>query len=172
MDGSVAMKANDIVPEFIMLIGVPGSGKSTYIKKLKADNPDKEYVVASTDDIISAWGEAEGLNYSQAFQKFDYKKAETIFKNQIKDAIKNRKNIIVDRTNLTPKSRAKTMANLPNDYKTIAVVFDVDEKELQQRLDTRAAETGKHIPDKVVDQMKASFTPPSKSEFDHIVRVG
>ena len=162
------MKVDDIAPEFIMMVGVPGSGKSTYIKNLKATNPEKDYVVLSTDDIISAWGAERGLNYTQAFQKFEFKNAQSIFNANFRKAIKERRNIIVDRTNLTKKGRAKLLSNLPADYKTKAVVFEIDPEELQRRLTTRAKETGKFIPDKVMSDMIASYVPPSKEEFDAI----
>ena len=45
------MKHDKLAPQAIMLIGVPGSGKSTYISELKSQNPDRDYVVLSTDDV-------------------------------------------------------------------------------------------------------------------------
>lgn len=42
--------------EAVFLIGLPGSGKSTYIKNLKRKNPEKDYIIASHDDTIENLG--------------------------------------------------------------------------------------------------------------------
>ncbi len=158
-------------PEFIMLVGLPGSGKSTYIQRILIEYPEKEYIVLSTDNIIEAWGSAEGLTYTQAFNKFNFKKAQSAFNVQFRQALNAHANIIVDRTNLTPKGRAKMLSQVLSDYKKIAVVFEVESNELKRRLNERAEKTGKFIPEKVVAQMMASYQPPSRSEFDVIKRV-
>ena len=161
------MKANDIIPEFIMLVGIPASGKSTFTKQLLASHPEKNYAVLSTDDLLDDWAEAEGLTYPQAFQKYAGR-AEKLFKIHLRQAINNKRNIIIDRTNLTPKSRGKLLRLLPGEYKTKAVVFDVEPNEVARRLDVRAKETGKVIPDNVIANMISSYVPPTKDEFDEI----
>ena len=168
---SKQMKTEDFVPQAIMLIGLPGSGKSTYIQKLKSQNPQRNYVVLSTDDIIELWGQEQGLNYSQAFAKFPFKQVERQFYRNFDQAIKDRKDVILDQTNLTVKSRARKLDKIPSDYEKVGVVFDVDLDEIHQRLVRRVHETGKDIPDHVVQNMIGSFQPPSKQEFDKIVKI-
>jgi len=164
------MKTTDLSPEFIMLVGLPASGKSTYIKQLLADNPDKHYVVISTDDILSALGDAEGLSYSQAFDKFSGQ-ADKKMKIQFRQAKNTNSNIVIDRTNLTLNGRRKFLSQLPKEYLTKAVVFDVSRDELDRRLLRREIETGKYVPKHVVDSMQRNYVPPSKSEFNEIVYV-
>lgn len=165
------MKTDNIMPELIMLVGLPASGKSTYVRQLLDKFPEKNYIVLSTDDILTSWGEAEGLNYTQAYHKFSFKKAQSIFNSQLKQAINDRRNIIVDKTSLTIKSRNKTLSKIPSDYKTKAIVFEVTIEELKSRIDIRAKETGKKIPEKVLAQMIDSYQPPSRSEFDELKRI-
>ena len=164
------MKATDISPEIVMLIGAPGSGKSTYVKQLLADHPEKNYVLLSTDDLLAAWGEAEGLSYPEAFEKY-MKKADQQFKIQFRQAKNTNSNIIIDRTNLTTKGRAKLLKQLPKEYYKSAVVFEVVRDELNRRLAKREIETGKKIPDRVVTNMIASYRPPTNAEFDEIKHV-
>ncbi len=165
------MSEDKVILEYIMLVGFPGSGKSTYIKQLMAEFPEKDYVVCSTDDLITAWGEAEGLNYTQAIQKFGTKKSDKAFKIQIKQALNTRRNIIIDRTNLSPNARRKMLSQVPAEYKKMAFVFEVAPEELARRLEKRANETGKVIPERVMAQMKTYYQPPSRSEFDEIKYV-
>ena len=158
-------------PEFIMLIGLPGSGKSTYIQQILIDFPEMEYVVLSTDNILMAWAEEEGLNYTQAMQKFGTKKSEKLFKIQIRQALNNRQNIVIDRTNLSQNARRKILSQVPSEYKTKSIVFEVEPEELKRRLEQRAKETGKVIPERVITQMLGWYTAPTRSEFDEIKKV-
>lgn len=164
------MKATDISPEFIMLIGLPGSGKSTYIAKLLSQYPDKNFVVLSTDNILTAIADAEGLTYAEAFSKH-MGRADKKFKIDFRQAKNTKSNIIIDRTNLTPKGRNKFLSQLPKEYFTKAIIFNVERDELDRRLQKREIETGKHIPKHVVDNMERSYAEPTTSEFDRIAHV-
>ena len=161
--------ASTNTPEIIILVGLPGSGKSTYIKQLKSK---KNYVVVSTDDIFDRFAADAGINYNQAFKILPYKEAEREMFDSLRAAVTQKKSIIVDQTNTTIKSRARKLGAVTKGYKKIAVVFSVDEKELQRRLDQREKEIGKSIPKDVIQSMKTSFQPPSKAEgFDEIIKV-
>lgn len=164
------MKATDISPEFIMLVGLPGSGKSTYIDKLLSQNSDKYFVVLSSDNILSAMADAEGLTYAEAFNQYAGQ-ADKKFKIQFRQAKNDKSNIIIDRTNLTIKGRNKFLSQLPKEYHTKAIIFGVDRAELDRRLQKREIETGKHIPKYVVDNMEQSYVEPTTSEFDRIEYV-
>lgn len=156
-------------PEIIILVGLPGSGKSTYIKQLQHK---RDYVVLSTDDIFDRFASDAGISYNQAFKTLPYKDAEREMFSDLREALSQKKNIIVDQTNMTIKSRARKLSAVPKGYKKTAVVFSVDDKELQRRLDQREREIGKSIPADVIKTMKASFQPPSQAEgFDEIIKV-
>ena len=150
-----------------MLIGLPGSGKSTFIQHLNNSN----YVVLSTDNILTEWGAEKGLNYNEAFKKFPFKQVEAEFKRRYKAALKDKKDIILDQTNLTQKSRTRKLTQVPIEYQKIGIVFKINKEELDRRLKKRAIEEGKSIPEHVMKQMAASFSYPSKSEFDEIKEV-
>lgn len=165
------MRHDGFAPQAIMLIGMPGSGKSTYIGELKAQNPDRDYVVLSTDDVLERLGNEKGWDYNQAFKNIPFKKVQAIFNTNFRQAVKDKKDIIIDQTNLTVKSRAKKLNQLPKEYKKIGVIFSVEADEMKRRLDERAVETGKSIPRHVLDNMIRSYIPPSRSEFDEIIEV-
>src|SRR5690606_14696564 len=106
-------------------------------------NRREEYVILSTDDIITAWGKERGLSYTDAFNALDFNIAQSEFNRRMNDAITNNQNIIIDRTNVSKKSRSKILNKFPKNYTKIAYVFRVDPDELKRRLDTRAKEEGK-----------------------------
>lgn len=160
-----------IKPQYLMLIGPPGSGKSTMIKSYVAKNPEKNFVIISSDDIIETLGAAEGLGYNDAFRKYA-KRAMSMMNQEFDQAIKSRRNIIHDQTNMTVKSRAQKLARIPAGYEKIAIIFNVSPKELASRNEKRKAETGKSIPDHVIDSMINSYQKPTEEEgFDRVVEI-
>jgi predicted kinase len=141
----------------IHLVGVPGAGKSTWIKtQTMLDN----FVVVSTDNFVEQYAKEQGKTYNEVFD--DYMKiAVRLMANQALIAQANNKNIIWDQTSTSVGARAKKFNMLPN-YEHIAVVFPTPEKdELARRL---ASRPGKNIPDHVMRSMIDGFVMPTLDE--------
>ena len=154
----------------IVMVGLPGSGKSTWRDKFLASTDD-EFVIISSDDEIERLCAEDGITYSEGFEKY-VGKATGIVKQKFKESVNNGRNIIWDQTNLTPKKRKGILKKLPDDYLTEAVAFELTLEELQSRLDKRESETGKRIPPEVVKSMANSYIPPTKGEgFDKVTIV-
>ena len=153
----------------IVMIGLPGSGKSTWVRNY-LKNSEVEFQIVSSDDIIMKYAEKEGLNYTEGFPKFSGIAAKEMKRNARKYAAEGL-NVIWDQTNMSVKSRKLAMS-LFKDYKKIAVVFSICPKELERRLEKREKEEGKHIPDFVIDTMSRKYNEPTKEEgFDKIVFI-
>jgi len=153
-------------PTLFMLVGVPGSGKSTWRKK----NTDSNMVVISSDDILEEYAQEEGITYSKSFNKYAKQANKEMFERANK-AFKENKSVVWDQTNLTSKSRKSKLKNVPKNYKKVAIVFDKpDEKTLNDRLNSEErVQSGKHIPDHVLKNMINNITSPTKDEgFDVI----
>lgn len=158
------------VPEIYVLIGVPGSGKSTWIGKHKVAS-GKEYDVVSSDAVLDQIASEKGLKYSDVFT--DYIGLATAkAKQTFRDAIAADRNIISDQTNVSKKKRRGILQNVPKHYRKIAVVFQTEDKEVERRLKARAEETGKHIPDFVMKDMYSRWEAPTRDEgFDEIIKA-
>lgn len=155
-------------PTIIVMVGLPGSGKSTWREQF-LKNAQDEYVIVSSDDEIEALAAKIDSNYTDAFNKF-IGKATAISKQKFREAVNSNESIIWDQTNLTPKKRKGILAQVPNNYRKVAVVFEVTDEELESRLSKRKEETGKDIPPHVIKSMANSYIPPTKQEgFDEIV---
>jgi predicted kinase len=145
------------MPKCYQLIGVPGSGKSTWARDQQWFE-DCAYV--STDTWVELEAERLGKTYSEIFTEY-MPKAVNIMAAQVVDASEQGRDIIWDQTSTTVKSRARKFNMLP-DYYHIAVVFKTPEhKELMRRLMSRP---GKEIPDHVVASMIASWEDPTEEE--------
>ena len=144
------------------LIGVPGSGKSTW-----ATNQDWaiECAYVSTDQYVEAYARSVGKTYTEVFEFF----MPDAVRMMAEEVIKSRelgKDIIWDQTSINVNSRKKKFNMLP-DYYHIAVVFKTpDIEELKKRLANRP---GKEIPWTIVSEMIANFQMPTEEEgFEEI----
>ena len=152
------------MPKLYMLIGVPASGKSTWIA---GQDWARDCVLVSTDKLIDIEAGRQGKTYNDVFK--DYIDTATKLMNEdVRAAVEAGKDIIWDQTNTGRRSRAAKLALAPGYYK-IAVVFDTPaEEEWQRRLDGRP---GKHIPKAVLKAMSEGLQLPTEDEFDEIWRT-
>ena len=145
------------MPKCYQLIGVPGAGKSTWIKNQEWA---KDIPVVSTDNFVEAYAKEQGKTYNEVFK--DYMPiAVKLMANQALICQANGLDVIWDQTSTTVSSRKRKFNTLPK-YEHIAVVFKTpDEDELARRL---ASRPGKNIPDHVMKSMIAGFDMPTEDE--------
>jgi predicted kinase len=145
------------MPKVYVLVGVPGSGKSTWIK---SQDWALGLTVVSTDNFVEAYAKEQGKTYSEVFVDYMPTAVDLMVK-AVVHAREHGHDIIWDQTSTTVKSRKKKFNMLP-DYEHIAVVFKTPEHtELMRRLMSRP---GKDIPDDVVASMIASWEDPTEEE--------
>ena len=150
----------------IMLVGVPGCGKSNWADHIldeETSNEEWKWTTISLDNIIEEMGAPEGLSYAEAFEKYSSVAARKM-KERTKEAFKNRDNVVWDQTNLTVKGRRKKLKQVPEEYTKIAQVFEISPDELERRRTKRIKETGKTVPGFVMENMRKSYARPTKEE--------
>jgi predicted kinase len=160
------------MPKCTILVGVPASGKSTWHRIKFGDYSTN---VASTDKIIETVASSYGMTYDEGFKEL-IQFAEKIMWRQITAYLMRGSDFIIDRTNLSAKSRAKFIQKLKlHRYEIEAVVFPevgseaLSKEEWKRRLNSRA---GKTIPQEALDRMINSYEIPLKSEgFDNIIFI-
>lgn len=152
------------MPKLFMLIGVPGAGKSTWIKTQTLTD---DAIILSTDNFIEDKAAGEGKTYSEAFSEHIYD-ATAQLDEDLEYAMQHGKDIIWDQTNLTVKGRRMKLQMVMPSYDKIAVVFETPE-DIADRLKKRE-DTGKVIPINVFNSMVLSYEPPTRFEgFDKII---
>jgi predicted kinase len=145
------------MPKCYQLIGVPGSGKSTWIKN---QTWTLGMHIASTDNFVEDYAKAQGKTYSEVFDEY-MPTAVTMMAEQVVFCRNNKLDVIWDQTSVSFKSRKRKFSMLP-DYEHIAIVFRTPEKEeLDRRLANRP---GKNIPDHVMRSMIENFDMPTEAE--------
>lgn len=152
---------------YVMLCGMPGSGKSTarsFLRKMYGIN-----YIASSDDIIERECKTAGITYHEGFSKY-IGHAQTKLKQDMSSALADEINILDDATNLTKHGRFNKLRIIPSKYLVICYYFPTpEENEWRARLDSRP---GKIIPENVLQNMKGNFVMPSIEEkFDMVFTV-
>jgi predicted kinase len=153
------------MPKCYQLIGVPGSGKSTWIK-------DQIWAlgltVVSTDAFVEDYARSQGKTYSEVFTGY-MPTAVDLMADQVVFAREHNHTVIWDQTSTTVASRRRKFRMLP-DYEHIAVVFSTpNTDELVRRL---ASRSGKDVPWEIVQGMIDNFEMPTEDEgFTEIWRV-
>lgn len=155
------MKTKD--PYLFILVGLPLSGKSTFINR---NYPDVK-VISRDNLVMEVYGSD---NYSEAFKNVDQKEVDRLLDLRLKDANLNKENVIVDMTNLTPKRRKQTLRYFSEDYYKEVVVFPIlDKDEYDYRNKERKEKENKWIPPFVITSMLESYIVPTLDEgFDKI----
>lgn len=153
------------MPTVYMLIGLPGSGKSTYAEKLAKD---EDAIIVSTDKI------REELFGDEAIQENERYNNNTVFSlayTRIKIAMLEGKNIIFDATNINRKKRKYfleilskeyfwSLRNTDYTYRFHAILIATPyEKCLENNLNRRRV-----VPEEVIKRMMCNFEVPMKFE--------
>ena len=138
-----------------LMMGVPGSGKSTYSKSVLKDGD----IYISRDEI----------RYSLLTEEDDYfaKENEVIktFIDNIDKSLVNEEycgDVYADATHLSPKSRAQVLNKLKNKDKVSVIYLDIP---LNIILERNAQRKGRAlVPENVVRRMYNSIILPTKAE--------
>lgn len=147
--------------KLIMLIGIQGSGKTTYSKKLMEDYNAK---VISTDRVRQT---CIGIEEKDVFP--------TVYK-LCAEEIKQKHNVILDATHITPKVRKRSFDALDQhgiQYEKVAVYLNTPVEECLRRVEIRNKDPKElFIPLEVIESYGKNLIPPSKEEgFDEIIVI-
>lgn len=155
-----------------MMVGLPASGKSYWTEKFMMEQTARSqtarsyggYRLHSSDMIIEEIAKDAGMTYDEVF-KDSIKIADKLFWIELQDSIDNQEKIIVDRTNLTVKSRKRIidMAKAKG-YFISAEVFETyfyDNKKWKEFL---LAREGKTIAPHIIGSMMFNYETPNYAE--------
>nr|CAB3253876.1 heterogeneous nuclear ribonucleoprotein U-like protein 1 [Phallusia mammillata] len=159
--------------EVIMMVGLPGVGKSTWAMNYAKIHPSKKYVVLGTDSIIDKM-RVMGLPRKNNFTgRWDVliKQASECFNMLLKKASNLPRNLILDQTNVYASARRRKVKQYrEKGYIVNAMVLVPRDEDMIRRSQQRTVEEGKEVPEAAVLDMKANFSLPDEKEqlFDNI----
>ena len=147
-------KYKSVKPIIYMMIGLPGSGKSTFAKSLNLPT-------ISRDELIE---KCEGSNYSEKWSNANQEEIDKEFHKLLVKQLELKQSFIIDKTFLTKKSRRRFLNSYKiKDYKVkmIVMVRDFDEC-------VKARQGEKYIDSKVLEKMLGIMSLPTLDEFSDL----
>ena len=142
-----------------MLIGAPGTGKSTARNNIGAD------AAICMDELRLEWYSDD---YDEAFKMScdDKKFGQKVDKLYI-ETLNNHNTVVLDNTNTSAKQRRRWLAPArARGFELVAIVFPVDLDTILSRQNSRA---DKKVPDHVVVNMYDRLALPLYGEFDKVL---
>ena len=155
-------------PFVMVLIGPPLSGKDTFIRNnLTQYNP----IIISRDDIVMSLSKTK--DYNKAFDEVNQGAVNRQLEQDMINAGKSDRNVIINMTNMTTKRRKGSLSHFNSNFYKIAVMFPIlTDEEFTKRNEIRAREENKYIGMHIIKQMINSYTPIDKSEgFDRVITI-
>ncbi|TSQ35293.1 Heterogeneous nuclear ribonucleoprotein U-like protein 1 [Bagarius yarrelli] len=142
--------------EVLLMVGMPGSGKSFWVESHMAKNPEKRYNVLSTDTILHCIRlsnpEHKNLMLQQATQCLTH---------LIRIAASRRRNFILDQANIYPSAQKHKLLSFSG-YQKKAVVIVPSDEEWKRRLQQKEQREGAVLSETCLLKIKASFTLPDQ----------
>ena len=109
-------------PYVLVLIGPPLSGKTTFVNEV-LEKGTFEHI--STDKTLMEFDKKQDGNYDRAWSEADWKKVRKTVKDQMRSCNEEKRNAVIDFTNLRSKRRQSSLSFFDKDFYKIAVIFPV-----------------------------------------------
>ena len=149
--------------ELVMMIGLPGAGKSRWIEERLREKPEKNYNILNASNFVKLI-QREEIKGDATYGRWGVelqRKCTECFNLCLLLASKQNRNYILDESNVYPTSRRKTL-KIFKGFQCKAVVVVPNDEEFRRRLANLAKE--KEVPAEVMINMKANFTLPDVEE--------
>ena len=137
-----------------LMVGCPGSGKSTFLKKrTKLNNA----VIISRDAIRFSIVKPDEEYFSHEDEVVE------IFWEQINKALSENKDVFVDQTSLTPRSRKWQLQHVTG-YKYANIIWIDEDLDTCLKRNRMRRGTRSYVPEESVRRMFSQFIEPSLDE--------
>ena len=160
-------------PYVVLLIGPPMSGKTYEVSKILEELPEHNIEVLSNDEtLLEVYGSRD--NYNEAYKNVSQKKLKMVFNKEFLDANKDKRNVIIDMTQMRSKRRKTNLKYFTSDYYKLGVIFPIlSDEEYVMRNEKRTIEEHKNISMGIVKNMINTYQVVNEEDegFDKVISL-
>uniref|UniRef100_A0A8C9PG88 B30.2/SPRY domain-containing protein n=1 Tax=Spermophilus dauricus TaxID=99837 RepID=A0A8C9PG88_SPEDA len=155
--------------EVILMVGLPGSGKTQWALKYAKENPEKRYNVLGAETV---------LNQMRVKPEMDPKSRDLLVQQAsqclsklVQIASRTKRNFILDQCNVYNSGQRRKLLLFKTFSRKVVVVVP-NEEDWKKRLELRKEVEGDDVPESIMLEMKANFSLPEKCDYMDEVTYG
>ncbi|XP_019754022.1 heterogeneous nuclear ribonucleoprotein U-like protein 2 [Dendroctonus ponderosae] len=152
--------------EVILMIGLPGSGKTHWVKNYLESNPDKKYTIIGNNALFDRMT-VDGQTLKSRFNgswKILVDRAQKCLNLLTDKGSLRRRNYIIDQTNLFPNAQRRKLRSFEG-FKRKAVIVVCEDDEHARRQKDQQNDFGKIVPESTMYDLKAQMEIPQTCEW-------
>ncbi|XP_054848690.1 heterogeneous nuclear ribonucleoprotein U-like protein 2 isoform X2 [Eublepharis macularius] len=152
--------------EVLLMVGLPGCGKTQWAHKHTQENLDKRYNILGTDAVLlqmrTKGPEVEELDTKSQDQLIQ--QAARCVSKLVQIAPRTKRNFILDQCNVYNSGQRRKLLNFKGFSRKVILIVP-NEEDWKQRLELRKETEKDDVPESVMLEMKANFSLPEKCDY-------
>jgi len=157
--------------EFILLVGLPATGKTTWAKKYAAEHPEKKFEILNAAlylEKATVNGESRKTHTEVTWEKVHHRITKAL-QDVLRTCSQRRRNIILDQTNVYVDAQLRKARPFEKMKRKCVVIVPTHEN-WEERRKKQEDEGERNIPDDAVNEMKANIAFPNEDNgvFDSV----
>ncbi|XP_074087377.1 heterogeneous nuclear ribonucleoprotein U-like protein 2 isoform X2 [Macrotis lagotis] len=159
--------------EVLLMVGLPGAGKTWWALKHAQEHPEKRYNVLGAEAVLSQMRTKgpEEPEMDPKSRDLLVQQASQCLSKLVQVASRTKRNIILDQCNVYNSGQRRKLL-LFKTFSRKVVVIVPKEEDWKKRLELRKEVEGDDVPDTVMLEMKANFSLPEKCDYMEEVTFG
>ncbi|XP_007943060.1 heterogeneous nuclear ribonucleoprotein U-like protein 2 [Orycteropus afer afer] len=159
--------------EVILMVGLPGSGKTQWALKYAKENPEKRYNVLGAETVLSQMRMKgpEEPEMDPKSRDLLVQQASQCLSKLVQIASRTKRNFILDQCNVYNSGQRRKLLLFKTFSRKVVVVVP-NEEDWKKRLELRKEVEGDEVPESIMLEMKANFSLPEKCDYVDEVTYG
>ncbi|VDO27661.1 unnamed protein product [Onchocerca flexuosa] len=147
----------------LMMVGLPGVGKTTWVRQYLREHPQEQWTLLSTDTILAAM-KVNGVPRSRVHQgRWDMIMGliAKALNRSLHLACRRRRNYIIDQTNVSKEARRRKLSQFKDFQRKCVVIIPSEEEMIARQMKQSRMDGAGPIPVEAMLELKAMFSIPN-----------